>query len=34
LWLAPANQFTLARLQQVENGSNMELTLKEITWRD
>lgn len=34
LWLAPANRFTLAKLVQVENGSNMELTLKEITWHD
>lgn len=34
LWLAPANQFTLAKLSQVENGSNMELTLQQISWTD
>lgn len=34
LWLAAANQFTLARLVQVENGSNMELTLQQISWPD
>ncbi|HLT64386.1 MAG TPA: DUF3108 domain-containing protein [Pseudohongiella sp.] len=34
LWLAPANQFTLARLMQIENGSTMELTLTEISWQD
>ncbi len=33
LWLAPDNQFTLARLAQVENGSNMELTLQQISWQ-